>query len=59
MGSLTGLALLVVLAGVVLYVLFLVVRAAVKEGIQQALRTDLLDQRVLLNDAPPPASDPT
>ena len=48
MASLTGLALLLVLGGVFLHVLFLVVRTAVKEGIQQALRTDLLDQRALI-----------
>ena len=59
MASLTGLALLLVLGGVFLYVLFLVVRTAVKEGIQQALRTDLLDQRALIGEPLPPPTDGT
>lgn len=42
MDSFSGLVLLVVLAGVFLYALYLVVRAAVRDGMQQALRSDLL-----------------
>lgn len=42
MDSISGLVLLVVLAGVFLYALHLVVRAAVRDGVQQALRPDLL-----------------
>ncbi len=45
MDSISGLVLLVVLAGVFLYALHLVVRAAVREGVQQALRADLLRDR--------------
>jgi hypothetical protein len=37
-----GLALYLLGCAVFLYVLFLVVRAAVREGVMQALRTDLL-----------------
>ena len=40
--SISALVLLLVLAAVFLYALFLVVRAAVREGVQQALRADLL-----------------
>lgn len=53
MTSLTGLVLLLLLGAVFLYALFFVVRTAVKEGMQMALRSDLLDQRALGNtDAP-------
>ena len=45
MNSLTGLVVTLLMAVVFFYVLFLVVRTAVKEGVQMALRTDLLDQR--------------
>ena len=45
MNSLTGLVVMLLMATVFFYVLFLVVRTAVKEGVQMALRTDLLDQR--------------
>ena len=44
MESISGLALLVVLVGVFLYALHLVVRSAVREGVQQALRADLLSE---------------
>lgn len=47
MGPLTSLVLLVLFMAVFFYVLFLVVRAAVKEGMQMALHRDLLDQRSL------------
>lgn len=42
MDSFSDLVLLVVLSGVFLSALHLVVRAAVREGVQQALRSDLL-----------------
>ncbi|MCY7365110.1 MAG: hypothetical protein LH469_07350 [Frankiaceae bacterium] len=47
MGSLTSRALSLLLMAVFFYVLFLVVRTAVKEGVQHALRTDLLYKRAL------------
>ena len=47
MDALADLALTLVLAAVFLYVLFFVVRTAVKEGVQMALRADLLDRRAL------------
>ena len=47
MVDLTSLALSLLMLAVFLYLLFFVVRLAVKEGVQQALRTDLLDQRAL------------
>ena len=47
MNSLTGLVVTLLMAVVFFFVLFLVVRTAVKEGVQMALRTDLLDQRAL------------
>ena len=47
MGSLTGLVLLLVLAAGFQYVLSLVVRTAVEEGVRMALRLDPLDQRAL------------
>lgn len=47
MGPLTSLVLLVLLMAVLFYVLFLVVRTAVKEGMQMALHRDLLDQPAL------------
>ena len=46
---LSSLALSLLMMAVFLYVLFHVVRTAVKEGVQQALRLDLLDQRALGN----------
>jgi len=53
MNSLFGPVLLLLMAAVFLYALFFVVRTAVKEGMQMALRKDLLDQRALgRTDAP-------
>lgn len=49
MDSLSGLVLLLLVAAVFLYALFFVIRTAVKEGVQMALRADLLDQRALGN----------
>lgn len=43
--TLTDLALVAVLAGVFLYLLHLVVLAAVREGVRQALRPDLLAEQ--------------
>lgn len=50
--SFLGLGLLVVLIGVFLYALHLVVRAAVREGVQQALRADLLSEESRKNINP-------
>ena len=47
MNLLTSVVLLLLLAAVFFCVLFYVVRTAVKEGMQMALRPDLLDQRAL------------
>lgn len=49
MDSLFGLVPLLLVAAVFLYALFFVIRTAVKEGVQMALRADLLDQRALGN----------
>lgn len=49
MDFLVSLALLLLATAVFLCALFYVVRTAVKEGMQIALRADLLDQRALGN----------
>ncbi len=53
MNTSTSTALLLLLVAAFLYALFYVVRTAMKEGMQMALRRDLLDQRALgATDAP-------
>lgn len=47
MDSVLGLVPLLLVTAVFLYVLFFVLQTAVKEGVQMALRADLLDQRAL------------
>lgn len=47
MDFLISFVLLLLTMGVFLWALFYVVRTAVKEGMQMALRADLLDQRAL------------
>jgi len=49
MNSSIAFVLLLLTMGVFLCALFYVVRTAVKEGMQMALRADLLDQRALGN----------
>ena len=45
--SLAGLVVILLMAAVFFSILFFVVRTAVKQGLQMALRADLLDQRAL------------
>ena len=45
--SLAGLVVILLMAVVFFSILFFVVRTAVKQGMQMALRADLLDQRAL------------
>ena len=52
MGSLTGLALSLLFTAALFYVLYFVVRAAVRDGMRQAVRDDLL------RDAEPTANGP-
>ena len=45
--SLAGLVVILLLAAAFFSILFFVVRTAVTQGVQMALRADLLDQRAL------------
>ena len=47
MNSLTVFVVILLLAPVFFSILFFVVRTAVRQGVQMALRLDLLDQRAL------------
>ena len=58
MGSLTGLALSLLFTAVLFYVLYIVVRAAVRDGMRQALRTDMLRAVDTTAEGPRPPRGP-
>jgi hypothetical protein len=57
-GSLTGLALSLLFTAALFYVLYLVVRAAVRDGMRQALRMDLLREVDKAAEGPGPPRGP-